>query len=150
MEPFIGYITHVGFNFAPVGWAFCDGQLLSIADNKALFSLIGTTYGGDGVSTFALPDLRSRVPVHIGQGPGLSSYVLGQRAGTESTGLTVNQIPAHTHSPLAAVAGTSASPVNAIWANSSNGDKMIYLSSGNARGRHGRATLHRGRKRPGA
>ncbi len=96
-DPFIGEIRMVGFNFAPTGWALCDGQLLPIAQNTALFSLLGTTYGGNGVSTFALPDMRGRAPVHQGQGPGLSSYVIGQRAGTENTTLTVNNLPAHTH-----------------------------------------------------
>lgn len=75
-EPYIGQIILVGFNFPPDGWAFCNGQLLPISEYEALFSLIGTLYGGDGQSTFALPDLRSRVPLHIGQGPGLSSYAL--------------------------------------------------------------------------
>jgi microcystin-dependent protein len=96
-EPFIGQILYVGFNFAPRGWATCDGQLLSIAQNTALFSLLGTTYGGNGQTTFALPDLRSRVPVHQGQGPGLSPYVIGQQAGSESVTLTTGQLPAHTH-----------------------------------------------------
>ena len=78
-EPYIGQIILVGFNFPPDGWAFCNGQLLPISEYEALFSLIGTLYGGDGQSTFALPDLRSRVPLHIGQGPGLSSYALIKR-----------------------------------------------------------------------
>ncbi len=129
MEPYLGYITLVGFNFAPQGWAFCDGSFLAISENDALFALLGTTYGGDGINTFALPDLRGRVPIHQGQGGGLSPYVLGQRAGTESVTLNLNQVPTHSHSPLAAAAGTTASPGGAIWANSSNGDK-IYLSTG--------------------
>ena len=95
--PYIGEIRLVGFNFAPRGWMACNGQLLSIATYSALFSLLGTTYGGDGITTFALPDLRSRIPVHQGQGPGLSNYVIGQMSGTESVTLTQNQIPAHTH-----------------------------------------------------
>jgi len=82
-DPFIGEIRMVGFNFAPRGWALCDGQLLPISQNAALFSLLGTIYGGDGRTTFGLPDLRSRVPVHSGQGPGLSSYSIGQRSGAE-------------------------------------------------------------------
>ena len=86
-----------GFNFAPVSWATCDGQIMSIAQNTALFSLLGTQYGGNGTSTFALPDLRSRVPIHMGQGPGLSSYVIGQQAGSESTTLLSSNLPAHTH-----------------------------------------------------
>jgi microcystin-dependent protein len=96
-NPFIGQIMLVGFNFAPAGWAFCDGQLLAIAENDALFNLIGTTYGGDGQSTFALPDLRGRVPVGIGQGPGLSSYTIGESVGVENVTLTVNQLPQHLH-----------------------------------------------------
>jgi microcystin-dependent protein len=100
-EPFIATIIMFGGNFAPRGWAFCNGQLLSIAQNTALFSLLGTTYGGNGQTTFALPDLRGRVPIHPGQGPGLSSYTLGQQAGTESVTLTPNQMPAHTHSATA-------------------------------------------------
>lgn len=96
-EPFIGMIATFGFNFAPRGWAMCNGQLLPIAQNTALFSLLGTTYGGNGQTTFALPDLRGRVPIHFGQGPGLSNYDLGQVGGTETNTLTVNQMPAHSH-----------------------------------------------------
>jgi microcystin-dependent protein len=96
-EPFLGQIMLVPYNFAPRGWAFCNGQLMSIAQNTALFSLLGTTYGGDGQTTFALPDLRGRVPNGSGQGPGLSTYTLGEKAGTEAVTLTVNQMPAHNH-----------------------------------------------------
>jgi microcystin-dependent protein len=96
-EPFIGEIKIVGFNFAPRGWADCNGQLLSIAQNSALFSLFGTYYGGDGRNTFGLPDLRGRLPMHVGQGPGLSSRLLGQEGGTETNSLTQNQMPAHSH-----------------------------------------------------
>lgn len=94
--PFIGEIRMFGGNFAPVGWAFCDGQLQSIAGNDALFALIGTTYGGDGQVTFALPDLRGRLPLHIGSGGSLS-YTLGERAGVESVTVTTSQMPIHTH-----------------------------------------------------
>jgi microcystin-dependent protein len=83
-NPYVGDIELFAFNFAPVGWAFCNGQLLSIAENDALFALIGTTYGGDGQTTFGLPDLRGRVTIHKGQGNGLSSYVIGQQSGTET------------------------------------------------------------------
>jgi microcystin-dependent protein len=100
-QPFVGELRLVGFNFAPVGWATCDGQLMPIDQNQTLFQLIGTTYGGDGQTTFALPDLRGRVPVGIGQGPGLSNYVLGQNGGVESVTLTTNQIPVHSHTLLA-------------------------------------------------
>ena len=96
-EPFIGEIILFAGNFAPRGYAFSNGQLLSIAQNTALFSILGTTYGGNGQTTFALPDLRSRVPIHQGQGPGLSNYSLGQVAGTESVTLTASQLPPHTH-----------------------------------------------------
>jgi microcystin-dependent protein len=97
-EPFVGEIRMFGFNFAPQGWALCDGQLLPISQNAALFSLLGTTYGGDGTTTFALPDMRSRVPVGQGQGEGLSPYVEGQAGGTETVTLAATQMPAHTHS----------------------------------------------------
>jgi microcystin-dependent protein len=116
-EPFLGQIQAFGFNFAPVGWATCDGQLLSIAQNTALFSLLGTMYGGNGQTTFALPDLRGRVAVHQGQGPGLSNYQVGESGGTESVTLIQNQLPLHTHS----AAGSSnpadqASPSGVVWA----------------------------------
>ena len=96
-EPFIGQIQPFAFNFAPRNWALCDGQLLPISQNTALFSLIGTTYGGDGRTTFGLPDLRGRVPIHQGHGPGLSSYVIGQTGGSATNTLTQAQMPSHTH-----------------------------------------------------
>ncbi|WP_430812432.1 MULTISPECIES: phage tail protein [unclassified Carboxylicivirga] len=96
-EGMIGEIRMFAGNFAPRGWALCDGQLLSIAQNSALFSILGTTYGGDGRTTFALPDLRGRVPVHAGSGPGLSPYALGQKGGAETTTLSVGNLPAHSH-----------------------------------------------------
>lgn len=96
-EPFLGQICSFGFQFAPKGWAFCAGQILPIAQNTALFSLLGTTYGGNGQTTFALPDLRSRVGINQGQGPGLSNYVLGQASGTETNTLTVSNLAAHNH-----------------------------------------------------
>lgn len=98
MEPFLGQIMLVGFDFVPSGWASCNGQLLPIAQNSALFALLGTQYGGDGRSTFALPDLRGRAPVHKGQGPGLRSYTQGEIGGTESVTLTTNNLPPHAHS----------------------------------------------------
>lgn len=97
MEPFIGQVILFAGNFAPRGWAFCDGQLLPIAQNQALFSILGTTYGGDGQNTFALPDLRGRAPIGPRQGAGLSNYPLGQRTGREALTLTVNELPAHSH-----------------------------------------------------
>ncbi len=121
--PYIGEIRMVGFNFAPVGWAFCDGQLMDIAQNDTLFNLIGTTYGGDGQTTFALPNLAGRVPIHQGQGPGLSNYVIGQMAGSETVTLATNQIPAHTHVPAANTGtGSQSSPQNALWAASPSGN----------------------------
>lgn len=95
--PYVGEIRMFAGNFAPAGWFFCEGQLVSISENETLFQLIGTTYGGDGQSTFAVPDLRGRLPVHQGNGPGLSSRVIGETGGTEEVTLTTAQIPAHTH-----------------------------------------------------
>jgi microcystin-dependent protein len=116
-EPFLGMIAIYGFNFAPRGWAMCNGQILPIAQNTALFSLLGTTYGGNGQTTFALPNLQSRWPLHFGQGPGLSSYDLGQQAGVESTTLTINQLAAHNHLVEATEGdGTSGKPGNAFLA----------------------------------
>jgi microcystin-dependent protein len=98
MEPFIGQIVMFGGNFAPRGWALCDGQLLAIQTYSALFSILGTTYGGNGQSTFGLPDLRGRSAVHAGTGPGLAPVALGQKAGSPSHTLTVNEMPSHSHS----------------------------------------------------
>lgn len=98
MDPFIGQIQPYGFNFAPRTWAKCDGQLMAISSNTALFSLIGTTFGGDGRTTFGLPDLRGRSIVHIGHGPGLSTIAWGERGGAEQVHLAVSQLPAHAHS----------------------------------------------------
>ena len=112
-EPFLGMIAIYGFNFAPRGWAMCNGQILPIAQNTALFSLLGTMYGGNGQTTFALPDLRSRWPNHVGQGPGLSSYDQGQVGGTESSTLTVNNMPSHNHQVAIVAGAPSASKANA-------------------------------------
>jgi microcystin-dependent protein len=100
-QPYVGEIRMFAGNFAPAGWMLCQGQLLPISENETLFNLIGTTYGGDGQSTFALPDLQSRIPIHQGQGSGLSNYVLAQTGGVETVTLTTNQIPAHTHPAVA-------------------------------------------------
>ncbi|MDQ2771523.1 MAG: tail fiber protein [Bacteroidota bacterium] len=136
MDPFIGEVRAVGFNFAPRGWALCQGQLMSISQNTALFSLLGTTYGGDGRTTFGLPDLRSRFIVQPGQGPGLSNYVLGQMSGSESETLTTNEMPAHTH-PLSGVtvnansgAGSTAAPAGNVLA--SNAGVQHYASAPDA------------------
>jgi microcystin-dependent protein len=96
-DPFLSEIRIVGFNFAPRGWAFCDGQLLPINQNQALYALLGTMYGGDGRTTFALPDMRGRTPLHFGQGPGLSQRLIGSKAGTENHTLSVDEIPEHNH-----------------------------------------------------
>jgi microcystin-dependent protein len=96
-EPFVGEIRMFAGNFAPRGWAFCDGQLLAVSQNDALFSLFGTIYGGDGRTTFGLPDMRGRIPLHQGQGPGLSSRRLGSKGGSETETLTTNQLPSHSH-----------------------------------------------------
>ncbi|MEM6455610.1 MAG: tail fiber protein [Acidobacteriota bacterium] len=96
-EPFVGEVRMFAGNFAPRGWAFCDGQLLAVSQNDALFSLLGTIYGGDGRTTFGLPDLRGRIPIHPGSGPGLSPRRLGAKSGSENETLTVNQLPSHSH-----------------------------------------------------
>jgi microcystin-dependent protein len=108
MEPLIGMIVQFAGNFAPRGWAFCEGQLLSISQNTALFSILGTTYGGNGQTTFALPDLRGRACIHPGQGPGLSNYQLGESGGSESVTLLISNMPAHNHSYNASDAGNGA------------------------------------------
>jgi microcystin-dependent protein len=116
-DAFLGEIRMFGFNFAPRGWAMCNGQVLAISQNTALFSLLGTQYGGNGVNTFALPDLQSRVAVHQGQGPGLSPYVMGESIGAETVALTQNQMPPHVHSVLANGApGTATRPNDAVLA----------------------------------
>ena len=114
--PYVGEIRMFAGNFAPAGWAFCDGSVLAISNNDVLFNLIGTTYGGDGQTTFNLPDLRSRVPVHAGTGGG-GTYVIGQAAGVESVTLTTQQIPAHNHVPLCNNgAGNQNDPGGGFWA----------------------------------
>src|SRR5579871_1325708 len=123
-EPFLGEIAAFAFNFPPKGWAFCAGQLMPINQNQALFALIGTYFGGDGVRTFALPDLRGRIAVSSGQGPGLSNYDLGQVGGVEAHTLTVSETPVHTH------------PVNAVNNGQTNGTNVpsptLTLGSGYA------------------
>ena len=129
MEPFLGSLMIFAGNFAPRGWAFCNGQLLSIAQNTALFSLLGTTYGGDGVTTFALPDLRGRAPIHFGQGPGLSNYVLGEASGTENVTLVISNLPAHSHTVNASIRGDgSRSPTNNLLASPAP-DTNLYTAT---------------------
>jgi microcystin-dependent protein len=114
MEPFVGEIRMFGGSFAPLGWRYCDGSEVAISDYETLFMLIGTTYGGDGQSTFALPDLRGRAPIHQGQGPGLENYPVGRQVGVEEVALNVAQLPAHDHSvPASSQLATSGSPVGA-------------------------------------
>jgi microcystin-dependent protein len=117
-QPYIGEIRMFGGTFAIQGWAFCNGSLQSIAQNDVLYNLLGTTYGGDGVNTFALPDMQGRVPVHQGQGAGLQNYVLGQEAGVEAVTLLAAQMPAHSHVAMgSATGGPVSSPANATWGN---------------------------------
>ena len=127
MDPFLGQIIMFGGNFAPRGWALCDGQLLPISQNQALFSILGTTYGGDGRTTFALPDLRGRVALHEGDGPGLSNRRLGQKGGTETNTLNTTQLPSHNHTASGAVtprcavgAGDETNPNGGFMATASN------------------------------
>lgn len=123
MTPFLGQIMQVGFNFAPRGWALCDGALLPISQYSALFSLLGTTFGGDGRSTFGLPELRGRVAVHVGHGPGLSTYNWGQKGGAEQVSLTSpGQLPSHNHLiNVKKTAGDRANPNNDFLAVSNFG-----------------------------
>ncbi len=120
-QPYVGEIRMFAGNFNPAGWMFCDGSLLPISENETLFQLIGTTYGGDGQSTFALPDLRGRVPIHMGTGPGLSTYQLAETGGVESVTLTQNQMPVHNHTPLASNTAAADTPSNNFWATSATG-----------------------------
>jgi microcystin-dependent protein len=126
-DMYIGEIRLFAGNYAPAGWAFCQGQTMPIAENDALFNLIGTTYGGDGESTFNLPNLASRVPIHMGSS-GAGTYPIGEMAGTESETLTVQQIPVHTHQALASGTGQVQSPSNAVLATatSTQGGIRIY------------------------
>jgi microcystin-dependent protein len=125
-SPFYGEIRMFGGTFAPAGWAMCDGQLQAISQNDALFQLIGTTYGGDGQSTFALPDLQSRIPVHMGTNPVTgTTYQIAEKNGVESVTLTTNQIPVHNHAFLASTDnGTATSPTNSVLA--ANGQLKNY------------------------
>ena len=125
-EPFVGEIRMFAGNFAPRGWAFCDGQLLAVTQNEALFSLLGTIYGGDGRTTFGLPDMRGRIPIHAGSGPGLTNRRLGVKFGPEKVTLTVNQLPSHTHPMRASTGvGNSNDPHNKVLSNSPSVDLYI-------------------------
>jgi len=130
-EPYIGEIRPFGFNFAPHGWALCAGQILSIASNTALFSILGTTYGGNGTTTFALPDLRGRLALGMGTGPGLSDYVEGEQTGTETVTLLSTEMPAHSHTPYTRVQTGTADMHNVPQA----GDYLTrFNTSANANG----------------
>jgi len=125
MEAYIGQIQSFGFNFAPKNWAFCNGQIMSIAQNTALFALLGTTYGGNGQTTFALPDLRGRASMQYGQGPGLSNYTLGEVSGQETVTLITQEMPMHNHL-LNASAGIK---LNAVPAANNLGGAQIYTNA---------------------
>ncbi len=127
VQPFVGEVRMVGFSFAPVGWAKCDGQLLAINQYDALFSLLGTTYGGDGRTTFGLPDLRGRIPIHDGSGPGLSTRRIGAKGGAENVTLTASQTGSHSHTWQSTSAGAqNRTPVNNALAETGN---SIYSQS---------------------
>jgi len=131
-EPFVGEIRMFGGSFAPAGWAMCQGQLMPISQNETLFNLIGTTYGGDGQSTFALPDLRGRIPLHAGQGPGISqSYQLGETGGVESVTLSAQQIPVHNHAILVSQnqTGNIGTPGNSYLATLPTGKMYVSPSA---------------------
>lgn len=122
-DPFLGQIMMFAGNFAPRGFAFCDGQLLAVSQNDALFSLLGTLYGGDGRTTFGLPDMRGRVPLHVGQGPGLSSRPLGSKGGSEEVALTANELPPHTHTVMGSTdPGGTTAPAGQVLANAGGVD----------------------------
>ena len=129
-EPFLAEVRIVGFNFAPRGWAFCDGQILPINQNQSLYSLLGTTYGGDGRTSFALPDLRGRTPIHVGSSNG-TAHSLGQKSGEETHTLSASEMPQHSHQAKASGAlGSSASPQNNLWAQVTNTVGNIYADPG--------------------
>ncbi|HTJ26130.1 MAG TPA: tail fiber protein [Candidatus Limnocylindria bacterium] len=129
-QPYLGTIMMFGGNFAINGWAMCNGQQLAISSNTALFSILGTSFGGNGTQTFGLPDFRGRVPIHQGQGLGLSTYVLGENGGTENTTLLYNQMPSHTHLVNASsVAGNAVTTTNTVLASENTGQKPELYST---------------------
>lgn len=134
VDPLLGSIGLFGGNFAPRGYATCDGQLIPISQNSALFSILGTTYGGDGRTTFALPDLRGRVPVHVGNGPGLQSVALGQTGGANDVALTTNQLPTHQHGATLDLDGSFSLPVTTAEANTTSPDGNVLASPASAVG----------------
>jgi microcystin-dependent protein len=130
-QPFVGEIRLFGGNFAPAGWSFCNGALMAISQNEVLYQLIGTTYGGDGVQSFALPNLQSRVPIHMGQGQGLQLYGLGQPGGVEQVVLTAAQVAIHWHGAMGSTGQATANPQNATWGNSGLVTKTFANPSNN-------------------
>jgi microcystin-dependent protein len=131
-EAFVAEIRIFPFNFAPKGWALCDGQILPISQNTALFSLLGTTYGGNGQTDFALPNLQGSAPLHIGgaqPGPGLTSRSLGEAGGEQSVSLLASQMPSHTHTARAAASGGQGSPAGNVWASAGFGRPPAYTPS---------------------
>lgn len=128
-NPFLAEVRIFTGGFAPKGWAQCDGQLMPISQNTALFSLLGTTYGGDGKSNFALPNLDGCAPMQAGQGPGLTLRDLGETAGEQTVTLLQTEMPAHTHSAVAVTASSNASPQNSIWASGQKGFGNVYTPS---------------------
>lgn len=133
MDPFLGEIRLFAGNYAPDGWALCNGQIMGITQNTALFALLGTLYGGDGRTTFALPDFKGKAPVHFGQGPGLSNRNIGETDGAQSVTLLVSELPAHTHIPnSASVTNGVSDPTGAVWTNSSGlSGQRIYEAAPN-------------------
>src|SRR5437588_840854 len=129
-DQFVAEIRVFPFNFAPTGWAFCNGQLMPISQNTALFSLLGTTYGGDGKSTFALPDFQGSTPMQQGQGPGLSQRFLGEQSGEQAVTLIVTEMPIHNHGALAAGGTGQPSPVSNAWASGLKTGPSVYTPSG--------------------
>jgi len=146
-EPFVGQITMFAGNFAPQGWAFCDGQLLAVSQNDALFSLLGTIYGGDGRTTFGLPDLRGRVPIHQGTGPGMTGRVIGAKSGTETQAVATAHLPPHNH-PFHASTDYAGdlSPAGNVTATSTGA--ALYGGSGAAQDLNAQAITNTGGSQP--
>jgi microcystin-dependent protein len=129
-QPFVGQVIPVGFNFAPQGWHLCDGSLLSISEFSTLFNLIGTTFGGNGTTTFALPDLRGRAVVDDGQGSGLQPYIMGEQGGAETTTITSSQIPSHTHALSGAASVSVPTPGPTVTFGTTETTQPIYATAG--------------------
>jgi microcystin-dependent protein len=146
-DPFVAEIRIFPFNFAPTGWAFCDGQLLPISQNTALFSLLGTTYGGDGKSNFALPDMQGNAPMHPGQGPGLSLHDLGETGGSQTVTLLESEIPSHRHPVRASAADGNTGTPTGSWVAQGVGVSM-YTTTFNATSLNGNAVAPAGGDQP--